>query len=309
MKTAKRLCAQAVCCFTLIELLVVIAIIAILAAMLMPALETARDMAGRVTCTARMRQQTLAFHMYANSNDGWWPYTSNHRFNSYAQIAQIRELVEEYSGGAYASWACPDGRRKDGSGVPEDEIEDYVTNGNYSGKSAGGGGFYYAGLGQRTADDGSIVYASGEPMRWSGRPDPESATGYAFGQLAAADPAMWKWGIKAARNTCLDRVGGAATGVIAGEMMGDPAQYAAEPYWCQAGALRHGGEGSGMFPGGNVMRADGSAAWFDRTEGLGAWFARNGTYVRGFWSIPFDHYYAYNGGARHHLPSLYSDYE
>ncbi|MBS3762430.1 MAG: prepilin-type N-terminal cleavage/methylation domain-containing protein [Planctomycetes bacterium] len=56
--------------FTLIELLVVIAIIAILAAMLMPALERAREAARRVSCANNMRQQAIIMQMYANDFDG-----------------------------------------------------------------------------------------------------------------------------------------------------------------------------------------------------------------------------------------------
>ena len=59
--------------FTLIELLVVIAIIAILAAMLMPALEQARRQARMVTCKSNLRQIGLGFTMYANSWDGYYP--------------------------------------------------------------------------------------------------------------------------------------------------------------------------------------------------------------------------------------------
>ncbi|MBI4026902.1 MAG: prepilin-type N-terminal cleavage/methylation domain-containing protein [Verrucomicrobia bacterium] len=59
--------------FTLIELLVVVAIIAILAALLMPALKQSRNQAKKIACMNNLRQLGVAFEMYAGDNNNLLP--------------------------------------------------------------------------------------------------------------------------------------------------------------------------------------------------------------------------------------------
>lgn len=59
--------------FTLVELLVVIGIIAMLIAILLPALNKARESARTVACQSNLRQVGQAFHLYLSSHDGTFP--------------------------------------------------------------------------------------------------------------------------------------------------------------------------------------------------------------------------------------------
>lgn len=94
--------ANSVKAFTLVELLVVISIIALLLAMLMPALQKARDQANRVVCKANQHQLSIAFHSYATDHRN---YPLGHAWNapygfpegSYEGAPDPARIVPDYS--------------------------------------------------------------------------------------------------------------------------------------------------------------------------------------------------------------------
>src|SRR5438034_11144129 len=96
--------------FTLIELLVVIAIIAILAALLLPALASGKERSLRAKCLSNLRQIVVASQMYASdNNDTFCPADGNIQ-----PIATNTNALEGWkavgvgvSSNSYCIWTCP----------------------------------------------------------------------------------------------------------------------------------------------------------------------------------------------------------
>jgi prepilin-type N-terminal cleavage/methylation domain-containing protein/prepilin-type processing-associated H-X9-DG protein len=142
--------------FTLVELLVVIGIIALLIAILMPALAKARQAASNLTCLSRLRQMGTAMQMYAQDNLGFLPYGESPFWKDNNGGSGIKNTM-------YSDWSwLITGALKGGSGLLYDTT--FVTaNTDFHNK---------------LFLDADTIYFSGDTMDYSGHPRLLPSVGY-----------------------------------------------------------------------------------------------------------------------------------
>jgi len=158
--------------FTLIELLVVIAIIAILAAMLLPALASAKERAKRIQCTSGLRQLYLGCTIYATDNDDKYPIWGGAPNNT-------GHPVNRLNGGIFYTryvWSGGPGFTR----VPQVISQSLALTGQYENL-----GYLYP---AKLAGDGRIFFCPSYPYT-----SPLGADSYAGNNPGGAAPLMTTW--------------------------------------------------------------------------------------------------------------------
>ena len=205
--------------FTLIELLVVIAIIAILASMLLPALNQARSRAKDIQCTANLKQLGTYMAMYVDNNSGVIPAGNNNlglwswQGTWQDMLMQIHSPGTEIINYCFISWidgkvaplgpfACPSSTAY----APDVSTRHYGIN------DAGAGNNAARGFASDAAQNvkmtiGRIKSPSRRASmfhidRWGSYPSPETASIGEMVNTAGSGTGEWRHGGRSAANVC-----------------------------------------------------------------------------------------------------------